>query len=424
MSGGIKLYDYQLEALDKMRNGCILNGGVGSGKSRTGLAFYFKQCGGEINPEKYVAMTHPLDLYVITTAKKRDSGEWLGDMVPFLISPESKDTPYKHQVIIDSWNNIGKYSDIQGAFFIFDEDRVTGYGAWVKSFLKIAKNNQWIILSATPGDTYMDYMPVFVANGFYKNKSEFVKEHVIYNSYVRFPQIDRYVGTERLNRLRRRVLVEMNYRPHTTQHHEDIWCDYDVTEYKKLIKDRWNPWEDEPIKNASEFCYSLRRMVNASNSRLLALLDVWEKKRRVIVFYNFDYELEAITGLCEASGIAVGQWNGHKHEEIPSDLDNWMYLVQYNAGSEGWNYIGTDTIVFFSQNYSYKMMVQAAGRIDRQNTPFTDLYYYHFISRSGIDLAIKAALGKKKKFNETKYVAKMGFDKPEKMEVKVYGTKH
>ena len=49
-------------------------------------------------------------------------------------------------------------------------------------------------------------------------------------------------------------------------------------------------------------------------------------------------------------------------------------------------------------------MAQAAGRIDRLNSPYRDLYYYHLKSRSGIDIAISKALGQKKQFNERKFV--------------------
>lgn len=397
------LYDYQMDAVNKMRNGCILNGGVGSGKSRTGLYYYFKEQGGSIDPD-YIYMKKPKDLYIITTAMKRDSLEWEGELANFLIStnPEKNKT-YGNKVIIDSWNNIKKYSDIQGAFFIFDEDRVTGSGVWVKAFLKIAKSNDWIILSATPGDTWQDYIPVFIANGFYKNKTEFTREHIIYSRFTKYPKIDRYINTGRLIRLRNRILIDMDFTRHTIPHHEDMYCKYDISKYKNVTRTRWDPYKNEPIQQASGLCYVLRRIVNEDESRQTALLELFEKHPKMIVFYNFDYELDILKGLYYGENVEIAEWNGHKHQPVPSG-EKFIYLVQYNAGAEGWNCIRTDTIVFYSQNYSYKVMQQASGRIDRLNTPYRDLYYYHLKSRSGIDLAISRALSQKKKFNENKFI--------------------
>ena len=407
MGSPFKLRDHQQKALAKMHNGCILCGGTGSGKSVTALAYYFKGCGGQVIPT-IGKMKNPKDLYVITTARKRDSGEWLGDMSHFLISPYEECTPYKMKVVIDSWNNIKKYDEVTNAFFIFDEQRVVGYGSWTKSFLKIAKNNEWILLSATPGDTYSDYMPVFIANGFYKNKTEFTREHCVYSRYSKFPQIERYINTGRLNRLRRIVLVDMPYEKPAEQHHFDIFCDYDKLAYKELCRTRFNIDTGEPIENASEFCYELRKICNSDISRINFVLDMHKKVDRIIIFYNFDYELEALLNAPYDDGVVVAQWNGHIHEEVPRKCSRWIYLVQYAAGAEAWNCILTDTMIFYSQNYSYKMTTQAAGRIDRLTTPYRDLNYYHLKSKSGIDLAISKSLSEKKKFNETKF-DKMGF---------------
>ena len=400
---GISLFDYQLDAVSQMRNGCILCGGVGSGKSRTSLAYYYKEQGGVLGTKNYVRMKNPKDLYIITTARKRDTLEWEGELSYFLLSTNPKVNGYKNRVIVDSWNNIQKYKNVTDSFFIFDEQRVVGSGVWVKSFLKITKSNDWILLSATPGDTWQDYIPVFIANGFYRNRTEFCNEHIIYSRFSKFPKIDRYINTGRLIRLRDRILVDMDFKRETIAHHEDIIVQYDMPKYKETMRNRWDPYSNEPIINASGLCYILRKIVNSDESRQIALMDILESRPRVIVFYNFDYELDILMNLAYGKGVEVAQWNGHKHQPIP-DSDKWVYLVQYNAGAEGWNCIKTDTIVFYSQNYSYKVMQQSAGRIDRLNTPYTDLYYYHLKSRSSIDLAISKALRDKKKFNETRWV--------------------
>ena len=398
------LFPYQMDAVKKIRNGCILNGGVGSGKSRTGLYYYFKEQGGSIDPD-YIPMREPKDLYIITTAMKRDTYEWLKELENYKMSVDPSRSQYKNKVVVDSWQVITKYENVENAFFIFDEDRVTGFGVWVKAFLKIAKKNDWIILSATPGDTWEQYIPVFIANGFYKNKTEFAREHIIYSRFTKYPKIDRYVNTGRLIRLRNRILIDMDFDRKTEAHHKDIFCKYDAFKYKEVTKTRWDPYKNEPIQQASGLCYILRRIVNEDESRQKALLDLYKDHPRMIIFYNFDYELEILKNLNYGDDVEIGEWNGHKHQPVPFNR-KWVYLVQYTAGCEGWNCIETDTMVFYSQNYSYKVMAQASGRIDRLNTSYKDLYYYHLKSRSGIDLAIARAVNEKKTFNETRWVGR------------------
>lgn len=392
----VNLFDHQKKALEKLHSGSILCGGVGSGKSITGIAYYFmtelasKQAEGEKRR----------DLYIITTARKRDTLEWDHECARFGLSTDPEIPVYGVKVVIDSWNNIGKYVDVKNAFFLFDEQRVVGYGAWVKSFLKITKNNPWILLSATPGDTWMDYVPVFIANGFYKNKTEFCRRHVVYNRFTKYPQVSRYVEEKRLNKLRNDILVTMDFMRETVSHHERITVGFDRTAYDNVMRTRWNIYKDQPIQEASELCQTLRRLVGSDPERTEAILKILKSHRKAIIFYNYDYELEILRNL----PIKKAEWNGHKHEPIPEG-EEWIYLVQYTAGAEGWNCITTDTIIFYSQSYSYKAMIQAAGRIDRLNTPYHDLWYYHLVSYSKIDIAILRALKNKKNFNESAFAA-------------------
>lgn len=399
---GIELYPHQIDAIKRMHNRCILCGGVGSGKSRAALTYFVYSCGGKLcinGKGKYKEMTDRRTLYIITTAKKRDTGEWIQESIPFYIAPD---------IVVDSWNNIKKYVNVYGAFFIFDEQRLIGSGAWVKAFYKIARKNKWILLSATPGDAWIDYVPVFVANGFYKNKTEFLAMHAVFKPYSRYRQIDRYVDIDILEELRDKILVTMPYERNTVRHNIDILCEYDKQKYKTVWRDRWDPYDDEPIRETGALFYLMRRVVNEDDSRISAVIDILKEHKRAIVFYNFNYELEALRKMCSDLDIIWGEWNGLYHQDVPdTDMSkSWVYLVQYTAGAEGWNCTTCDTVIFFSQNYSYKLLEQASGRIDRLNTKYVDLYYYHLKSRAPIDLAINQAIKKKKKFNEASYLRK------------------
>lgn len=382
-----ELYKHQQDAISKMHNGCILCGGVGSGKSMTGLGYYYYRVS-DSNPT--------IPLYIITTAHKRDSMEWDSEAsrwgIPFL---------YPNLIfVVDSWNNIEKYVNVKDAMFIFDEHKAIGNGKWAKNFLKISQQNRWVILTATPGDNWMDYVPVFVANHFYRNRTDFIRQHVIVNPYVTYFSVKNYVNVEKLIRCRNEILVEMPFVKIAVKEEIQILCDYDKEAYQRIFKDRWNIYDEFPIKNASEMCYLLRRVCNSSEDRIDKLLEVLKEHDKVIIFYNYNYELEILKKVLDRT---VTEWNGSTHDPISTDAC-WAHLVQYAAGAEGWNCIETDTIIFFSLSYSYKQMEQAAGRIDRLNTPFETLYYYKFTTESEIDKAIRLALQKKKEFNANKFI--------------------
>ena len=401
-----ELYPHQVDAMKRMHNGCILCGKVGSGKSRTALAYvYTCELGGSLRINgvgQFTKPETPMDIYIITTAKKRDTHEWEEEVAYFCLA----DTV---NVTIDSWNNIQKYKQVVGAVFIFDEQRLVGKGAWVKTFLKIARANRWILLSATPGDKWEDYIPVFLANGFYKNRSQFKAEHMIFKPYMKFPVLDHYVGTKRLKYYADQVLVAMKFEHDIQKHHIDILCEYDKAKYKQVLKERWNIYDNCPIEETGKLCYLLRRVSNDDDSRYEQLEMLLEIHDKLIVFYNFSYELHRLREFFEFHGYSVGEWNGEKHTDIPDD-EKWAYLCQYTAACEGWNCTTTDTMIFFSQNYSYKITEQAAGRIDRLNTPFKELFYYHFRCMSPIDIAIRRALKLKQTFNEKIFMKGISYD--------------
>lgn len=401
-----ELSPHQTKAIEELHSGAVLLGGVGSGKTRTALAYYYtKVCQGslKINGKgKDGLLQKPRDLYIITTARKRDELDWQEEALAFRLSNDRSLSISGVSMIVDSYNNIKNYTEIKDAFFIFDEQRLVGSGVWVDSFIKIAKNNEWILLSATPGDVWMDYMPLFVANGFYKNKTEFIREHVIFDRFAKYPKIDRYIATGRLDRYRKSILVEMPFTRHTMRHISYVNVEHNEWLYNQVLKENWDPFEGEPIEQPSKRVLLERKVVNMDESRLEAVETIVKRKKKVIIFYFFNYELYILRNLASRLNIQVNEWNGIKHEPVPTG-DEWVYLVQYTAGNEAWNCITTDTMIFYSMQYSYKVFEQCLGRIDRMNTSYRDLYYYVLRSEARIDQQLTKAIRAKENFNLRAY---------------------
>jgi len=382
-SNSISLFPWQEKAVNRLRPGNILCGGVGSGKTFTSLV-YFQRNFADRN------------LVVITTAKKRDTGDWQRDTSKLGI----------RNVQVDSWNNLKKYSDISGAFFIFDEQRVVGYGSWAKNFIKISKSNKWILLSATPGDTWLNYIPVFIANGWYKNKTAFMERHVEYDRFAKFPKVKKFHNTGVLKSYRDRILVPMPHQKKTYRMRIREKTRYNKELYS-ILNTRINPYSNEPIENPSEFTQTARRIVSTSQDRIDTFRSLVMKINRVVVFYNYNYELDVILNVLANSGKPYSQWNGTSHEEIPEG-NSWVYVVQYTAGAEAWECTYANSMIFYSPNYSYKIIEQAEGRIDRMNNRFLLLFYYYLYSDAPIDKAVLESLNNKKKFNESAWAKEVG----------------
>ena len=398
----------QIQAVRQLQNGSILAGGVGSGKTLTSLAWYltsvcnaasFKK-GGSLAKKKVKGSP---TLYVITTAKKRDSLEWEEEAARLGLSTDPACSFTGSSIVVDSWNNIGKYSGREHAVFFFDEQRASGSGRWVKEFLKITKKNTWLLLSATPGDVWMDYLPVFMAHGFFRTRTEFMEDHVIFDRFAKYPKVKRYIGEAKLQRLRRSILVEMPVERHTTRERETVYCDYNRDLYKWVVKNRMDPWTDEPLRDAGGVCRILRKVVSDNDWRSEQAKRILSSNERVIVFYNYNYELDRILAVAESLGLPTAQWNGHRHDAIPAE-PRWVYICQYTSAAEGWNCTSTDTVLFWSLNYSWRVTEQCEGRIDRLNTPYSRLKYYFLESHSSIDEAVRRSLSSKKVFNERAFV--------------------
>ena len=376
----IKLLKYQEEAIQKLHSGSVLYGATGSGKSLTGLAYYMR------------CWSH-LDLYIITTSKKRNAGEWEEEIAKLGCPPPKA---------IDSWNRLKNYRMVSDAFFLFDEHKVGGHGKWAQSMITIAKKNKWILLTATPGDVWDDYASIFIANEFVKNKTTWNEDFCIFDRISKYPKIIGYQREDVLKNMRDAVLVPMEYQsekvpipyviPYKVDHEEEAY----VLARRKSLR---HP-EMRAFRNTSAMFAYMRMNLPDKESKIQALADVLKKEPKAIIFYNFTPEKYEIENAARQVNIPFFQYNGQIKDNVP-DGDTWVYAVQYTAGAEAWNCITCRTVIFYSMNYSYKVMTQAKGRIDRCNSPFDELHYYYFISPDfEIDQEILNALTRKEKFNE------------------------
>jgi hypothetical protein len=349
----IELMEHQLDAVNNLGNGKVLWGVTGSGKSAVVLEYYMRN-------------EAPRPIIVITTAKKRDSLDWYGEAAKFGVSVEPQFSR-AGAITVDSWNNIKNYRGVVGAFFVFDEQRVVGHG-------------------------------------YYTNITDFKLQHVVYEPFTTFPKVKMYLDESRLEKLRNDVLVEMPYQAYTKRVKNYMPVSYDKDLFDQVWDKRWHVYEDRPLKDAAERWRVGRRVVNSDQSRVEFIWDLIHKgvHDKVIVFYNFDYELEILRGLADM--FVVAEWNGHRKNLVP-DEGPWIYLVQYNSGAEGWNCTTANAMVFYSMTYSYRTFIQAQGRIDRLDTPFKTLYYYVLVADCITDKAVKRALDQKKNFNERRFVA-------------------
>ena len=208
-------------------------------------------------------------------------------------------------------------------------------------------------------------------------------------------------------RNRRQILVPMVYKKVTERKRQLIYSEYNTDNYHKIMKERWNIFEDKPIENASELLQIIRKTVATDPDRKLNAKIMMDAHDRLIIFYNYNYERDVLIEIAEELGKEYFEWNGHAHEDIP-DQEQWLYFVQYTAGAEGWNCISTNVIMFYSVNYSFRYMEQAEGRIDRINTPYNVLEYYYLTSHSQIEKDILSTVNRKKNFNASAWVERSG----------------
>lgn len=176
----------------------------------------------------------------------------------------------------------------------------------------------------------------------------------------------------------------------------------ETKEYKKFKKTSIVTVEDTELvgdTTLTKLLYSRMLCGHFNKEKLSAFEDLLESTNdRLIVFYNFNSELERLKEICEKFDKPTSEVNGAKHDLTNyNDCDNSVTLVQYQAGSMGINLQLSNKIIYFTPPLSSELFEQSKKRIHRigQNHP---CFYYQL--KCGIEEKIYGTLAMRKDYTD------------------------
>lgn len=124
---------------------------------------------------------------------------------------------------------------------------------------------------------------------------------------------------------------------------------------------------------------------------------------RVVVFYNFDSELDTLKTLVKDRPIA--EVNGHTNtEQIYHDNDNCVLFVQYQAGARGLNLQDGNKIIYYSLTLSSDLFEQSKKRIHRIGTKYP-CFYWILQTKDSVEESIYKSLNRQEDYNEELFKA-------------------
>lgn len=388
------LYNFQRQLLNSIEENYIIAADTGTGKTMMAIHHYLKHNTGE-------------PLLILAPPQKIKEGGWQREL-DFVASHYNIEIPYD----IISYGVLSKrWKEYKDWFLVMDEchyvkNPTSQRGKAAINLTKQSTN--FLLLSATPssngwGDT-IAYMIMF---GYYKNKTQFLKEHAVYNriDYGNGPVnvVSDYRDQEKLQKLYQSfsiklakedcldlpplVFEKVHFKP--------------SKEYNIIKKDR--VLGEELFDNISKLQHGLRFYANQADKLKYTEMLLEGTEENVIIFYNYKQENEELKKIAKKLKKKVFEVSGSKtnlpDKEKWTSLKNSVTIVQYQAGAAGIELQYANIVIFHTPTYSYQDYEQALGRAYR-NGQTKKVTVYQYITKNTIETSIYQALAAKKDFTE------------------------
>lgn len=274
-----------------------------------------------------------------------------------------------------------------------------------KFILKKLSPKNIILLSGTPtSGKYERLWSQMNLLGWKISKKMYYKQYVdIEFTDEGYPLIKGYKNVDRLKRKMREYGCVFMKSEEVLDLPQQNFIDINIDvskEYKKFMKSGIVKFDDVELvgdTTLTKLLYARQLCGQYSKEKLKAFKDLIDSTEdRLIVFYNFNDELEKMQQLCEGRQISVV--NGSvKNLYAYENYDNSITFIQYQAGAMGLNLQKANKIVYFTPTLSSELFEQSKKRIHRigQDRP---CFYYQF--KCGVEYKIYDTLSMRKDYTE------------------------
>lgn len=291
-----------------------------------------------------------------------------------------------------------------------------------KALMELMKNNITIGLSATPMPNGMldDGVAYLVYNNYYKNQSDFRKQHIPPRMYDRYYKPDVYTIDYEIDPNRFFELDLFKERIKATTFVPDAEVDFEMPHQRlhtlaydlsqKTINDIYdmsNSYKERRYDSYRQYLSDIKRAISQDSNHVerMKLIVKENKDKQPLIFYETNAQLEVIEkGLNELNmpyKCINGQGNSDKLDDIDTTDTEQAIVIQYKSGGNSIEFTNSFVSIFYGLIYSWGDIAQAMGRNIRRGMP-QDSYVnqYFLLATHPHDSHVYDVIERKEEFSE------------------------